>query len=131
MFKYIPAPENKKYISPDLKIDASTCLFPERTWFIKDLHHDFFGPLQEMSMELMRYDTTVDNEKYPQFLTCTGENTTDDSSLFPTTGTDEDATKPKDSIAGSLIRFITAIFNLFTELLKGNFNLSFNFDVIR
>ncbi len=30
-----------EYISPDRKIDASTCLFPETTWFIKNKHHDY------------------------------------------------------------------------------------------
>ncbi len=32
-----------EYISPDEKIDASTCLFPETTWFIKNKHHDLGG----------------------------------------------------------------------------------------
>lgn len=30
----------EKYISPDKQIDASTCLFPEYTWFIKGAIHD-------------------------------------------------------------------------------------------
>lgn len=28
-----------KYISPDKTVDASTCLFPEKTWFVKSLNH--------------------------------------------------------------------------------------------
>ena len=31
-----------KYISPDLQIDASTCLFPEKTWFVKNIIHKTF-----------------------------------------------------------------------------------------
>ena len=31
--------KDMKYISPDKTIDASTCLFPEKTWFIKNLSH--------------------------------------------------------------------------------------------
>lgn len=31
-----------KYISPDLQIDASTCLFPEKTWFVKNIIHRTF-----------------------------------------------------------------------------------------
>lgn len=31
--------KDMKYISPDKTIDASTCLFPEKTWFIKNLNH--------------------------------------------------------------------------------------------
>ena len=28
-----------RYISPDLQIDASTCLFPDSTWFVKGVRH--------------------------------------------------------------------------------------------
>ena len=31
---------NSKYISPDKCVDASTCLFPERTWFFSGQHHE-------------------------------------------------------------------------------------------
>lgn len=31
-----------KYISPDLQVDASTCLVPERTWIIKNIKHKVF-----------------------------------------------------------------------------------------
>ncbi|MBQ7118166.1 MAG: hypothetical protein IJN88_08155 [Clostridia bacterium] len=126
------APENRKYISPDLKIDASTCLFPERTWFIKDLHHDFFGPLQNVSMEIMRYDMTVESGRLPQFVTHIGNNDdTNGENLIPTVGTDEDADKIPNSIIHSAMRFITALINLFTKLLKEEFNLSLNLDAIR
>ncbi len=27
------------YISPDRQIDASTCMFPDQTWFVKNLRH--------------------------------------------------------------------------------------------
>lgn len=117
------SPENKKYISPDLKIDASTCLFPERTWFVKDLHHDFFGPLQNISMEMMRSDMTVENEKFPQFLTHVG--TTEDTNgenLIPTKGTDEDATRPQSGIVHSAFRFISALIRFLTDVLKKYFN---------
>ena len=30
------------YLSPDRKIDASTCLFPETTWFVGGIDHDDF-----------------------------------------------------------------------------------------
>lgn len=29
-----------KYISPDKSVDASTCLFPQRTWFFNEQHHE-------------------------------------------------------------------------------------------
>ena len=115
------SPDNMKYISPDKKIDASTCLFPERTWFVKDLHHDYFSPLQDMSVEIMRYDMTVDNEKYPQFLTHTGKGDVVVNELIPTVGTDEDFNKPESNIFASLVRFITAVINYLTKLFKEGF----------
>ncbi len=121
------SPQNRKYISPDLKIDASTCLFPDRTWFVKDLHHDFFGPLQSISMELMRYDMTVDNERLPQFVTFVGETEdTNGKNLIPTIGTDEDAERVHDDIIHSTFRFIKALIRLFINILKGSFSFDSN-----
>lgn len=37
--KYL-ASHSSKYISPDKCVDASTCLFPERTWFFSGQHHE-------------------------------------------------------------------------------------------
>ena len=37
--EYIASVKDQKYISPDKQIDASTCLFPENTWFIKGSSH--------------------------------------------------------------------------------------------
>ena len=34
---------DKKYISPDKQIDASTCAFPETTWFFKYCDHSYWG----------------------------------------------------------------------------------------
>lgn len=34
------AAHSSKYISPDKSVDASTCLFPERTWFFNRQHHE-------------------------------------------------------------------------------------------
>lgn len=34
------AAANEKYISPDKSVDASTCLFPDTTWFFAGQHHE-------------------------------------------------------------------------------------------
>ena len=67
----------KNYISPDRKIDASTCAFPDQTWFIKNSSH--IGTLsggtdgeQPLLMWLLCSETqpTVwDNALYPQYST--------------------------------------------------------------
>ncbi len=60
------------YISPDRMIDASTCILPENTWFIKDMlhstthdgHDEFYRILHESEEQL----TVFDMEEYPQFM---------------------------------------------------------------
>ncbi|MCR5150354.1 MAG: hypothetical protein K6B52_03915 [Clostridiales bacterium] len=63
---------DSKYISPDKRVDASTCLFPEQTWFIRDFEHskscDDFKALV-MTLLYSPSQATVDTyEQYPQFL---------------------------------------------------------------
>ncbi len=120
--KYISSLKDTKYLSPDYKIDASTCLIPERSWFVKNLHHNWFAELHDMTLEIMRYDMTVDNEKYPQYLT-----RLDDATLIPTVGTDTDYDKPEEGRFTVLIRFFTALFNMITKIFKGDFSFSFDF----
>ena len=72
-------------------------------------------------MEIMRYDMTVDNEKYPQFLTHTGKGDVVVNELIPTVGTDEDFDKPESNIFASLVRFITAIINYLRKLFTEGF----------
>ncbi len=58
-----------KYISPDKQIDASTCLFPDNTWFVKNLIHGFPAQLDRfLGVLLADPANTVDTTKYGQFL---------------------------------------------------------------
>ena len=71
---YVAADPTK--LSPDRVIDASTCLFPENTWFIKGASHvccDYGSDVADMLFWLSEYDgqpTVKSNEKYPQFQYC-------------------------------------------------------------
>ncbi len=116
--KYIDSLEDKTYLSPDFKINAATCLIPERSWFIKNLHHNEFAVLHDMTLEIMRYDMTVDNHKYPQYI-CH-----DNAVLTPMEGPDEDYGKAPVHPLASLMRFLTAFFNFFAKLFKGEINFS-------
>ena len=118
-------PENLKYISQDKKIDASTCLFPETTWFIKDLHHNYFAPLEAPAAEIMRYDLTVDNEKYPQYMM-----NVENATLTIFEGTDEDFNKAEKNYFTASFDFIKAFFELVVNLIKGELVFSFNIDSI-
>ncbi len=67
------AGKDAKYISPDKTVDASTCMFPEQTWFVRNLAHAEEGvdDIDEMFMTLAYHDgqATVDTfEEYPRFL---------------------------------------------------------------
>lgn len=61
-----------KYISPDRKIDASTCILPDQTWFIKGmLHsttHDGHGEMYKVMFSSEHQMTVHENSKYPQFM---------------------------------------------------------------
>lgn len=62
---------NAKYISPDKQIDASTCLSPYTTWFVKNLEHKEFpecmNGLVSNIVNNEGYNVFSDNE-YPQYL---------------------------------------------------------------
>ncbi|MBQ8014553.1 MAG: hypothetical protein IJ264_00015 [Clostridia bacterium] len=73
-----------EYISPDKLIDASTCLFPEYTWFIKgSSHSDWTCYELKIMFEVASADRqlTVDDFPYTRFMVY--DNDTD--MLFPMT----------------------------------------------
>lgn len=60
-----------RYISPDKKIDASTCLYPDKTWFIKNLNHKDFPDVVNLLMAEMINNpdfSITSDESYPQFM---------------------------------------------------------------
>ena len=60
------------YISPEKDIDASTCLFPEQTWFLRNAHHgDMLTAVSNFAAFLLGQpeQVTVHTfEQYPRFL---------------------------------------------------------------
>lgn len=62
----------EKYISPDKKIDASTCVLPDQTWFLKNCSHYWYPDmLREMLITVADCDEgqlTVDDFEYSQFM---------------------------------------------------------------
>lgn len=62
----------KNFISPDKVIDASTCWYPENTWFVRDMaHSDIGNDMLDLFAILLTSDeqpTVFDSAKYPQFL---------------------------------------------------------------
>ncbi len=66
--------ESGERLSPDGQIDASTCAFPEYTWFVKyQSHNNWCEPYKAFILWLAQYDgqpTVTTNEAYPQFMIC-------------------------------------------------------------
>ena len=62
----------EKYISPDQKIDASTCLLPDHTWFIRDVaHRSMPEGVNALLAGILNYDgymTVFDDGAFPQYL---------------------------------------------------------------
>ena len=63
---------DKDFMSPDWRIDASTCILPESTWFVKDMMHssthDGHGEMYKWMFESEEQLTVFDSYTYPQFM---------------------------------------------------------------
>lgn len=66
-----------KYISPDKQVDASTCIFPDSTWFIKGVKHSEWTDAEnKLLMTVITADRqlTVDDFDESQFMVRNPEN---------------------------------------------------------
>lgn len=118
-------PGDVNYLSPDRTVDASTCAFPEYTWFMKNTTHIQLGSINPTcEVELFDYlfgegrGTTVHNDVYPQFLV-----KLPDASVVPLTGdTDYSAIGDYHRSESFLVR-IKRIFEDYKLLLQELFAL--------
>lgn len=114
------ASHDEKYISGDKKIDASTCLFPDSTWFVRDCTHAAFPNCVERfkeklvrSVEQPTVDNIKENYGYTQFMTYLSEN---DSIVEVTEPNPFDKLYTKDFFS-AIFRFLTALLNLLTKYM--------------
>ncbi len=109
----------KNYISPDRKIDASTCILPEYTWFIKDmLHSTTHDGHKELYRTLLESDTQLsvfDLEEYPQFL----QNDTVNQSFRPVTAEKGEIADAFETLfaSTSFLNFVKLIMSLVMRLV--------------
>ena len=119
-----------KYISPDKQVDASTCLFPDYTWFTKNSTHTLRTDAEVRIMYSVMtadYQMTVDDFNYGQYMVydheakttakmttenCNTEHWTQDEMKQPTS--------KKDTIYNGLLSFFKWIIELY-KLLKTKF----------
>ncbi len=60
-----------KYISPDKQVDASTCLYPDYTWFIKGVRHSEYIPVETGILTMICSENkqlTIDDFEVGQFM---------------------------------------------------------------
>jgi len=125
---YINAVKDKgksKYISDDLIVDASTCLFPNYTWFIRDIEHgNTPSVINKLMLKILRSksQSTVNSfADYPQFTSYNSQT----KKLDPITEPINNTTLLPQS--GALYKLI----NLFTsmiKIMKSIFTMIFNGD---
>lgn len=112
----------EKYISPDKQVDASTGLFPETTWYLKNGQHHFAaygGVFDRMVCDLCRQkNITVNTDsRYPQFLNFDEKN----EAIIPAqeiNGNDVDWASYDDDAQNGLENFITMMRNLIQMIIE-------------
>ena len=119
---YINTVKNKgkaKYISEDLIVDASTCLFPDYTWFIRDLGHGTTPSIvSKLLLKIFRSksQSTVNTFKdYPQFTAYNSETKKLDPITEPITNT---TTVAQSSGLYKLVNLFNAMAKIMRSLIS-------------
>lgn len=106
---------SERFVAPNGAIDASTCLFPEQTWFIRNCKHaQKDDSINEFVSALLHYDgqATIDTmEQYPQYLVF------DALTSKLRIDTDLEITY-KDTFINKLFAFFAKIRNFFRSLFR-------------
>ncbi len=106
-----------KYVSDDLIVDASTCLFPDNTWFVKNSVHEHFPTsINKLIYQILRTKkqlTVWDNKDYPQYLEYNDDNTlTPVKSAVASGGEDNNFLSGILEIFRKIVDFFKKLFNI-------------------
>lgn len=108
--------KDMKYISPDKTVDASTCLFPDKTWFIRNIPHaELCVELDLMVYTLLttKDEATVDTyREYPRFMQYIAET----NSICSDVESVELAT-PSDSLIERLLKLFKSIITTLVNVI--------------
>lgn len=113
------------YISPDKQVDTSTCLFPETTWVIKNVHHDDFDRSGKALAEKFLSGTgvTVENSGFARFRINDYSTNTVSDMTADNCGDIDFITRPTDN--PTLFSKLIALFRWLVSLLKYFVSLTF------
>ncbi|MCQ2472220.1 MAG: hypothetical protein MJ147_09315 [Clostridia bacterium] len=82
--------DGHNHLSPDGQLDASTCAFPDCTWFVKGMVHTWYNRGYDEFVDWIVNEsetpTVYENPKYPQFL----YNNVEDRTIDPLTSNHPD-----------------------------------------
>lgn len=114
-----------KYISPDKQIDASTCIYPDYTWFVKNSSHSEYTDYEiKILYDVSTADRQLTVEDFPwsQFMVYDYENDTMEAMTEENCKTeqweaDESLDKGNDKFK-FLFNFITALLKWLTQLVN-------------
>lgn len=114
-----------KYISPDKQIDASTCIYPDYTFFIKGATHSNWTP-HEMKIlyDMVTADTQLTTEDFPQYSQYFIYREGDGAYKMTEENCHTESWEAKENVSFTenravfLIRAITSLLRWFVELIK-------------
>ena len=112
---YLSALENKDYLSADNMVDASTCVLPDCTWFVRNwLHCNGNSGIDALFDLVMTSDDVSVNsfEQFPQFL----EADDDADTVYPVTGAPDALERLKAH--PSYLNFIRFLVSVVRRLLQ-------------
>ena len=112
-----------RFISPDLRVDAATCLLPEQTWIVYQCEHsDFPSAVNQLLRRFFETDgamTVFSDPAFPQYLTYTG------ASVVPMSAQDVPAPdEPRNelrllAVIRRYFRMIASFFKMISALIGG------------
>ena len=114
------AAKNAGYINPDKTICAATCLFPDQTWFIRDMEHsEGSWDLDTLMFDLLYHKgqaTVKTFKEHPQFLKWSSE----DDSVTPDTDGSAKTENFFDRLFGKYLDFLAYLRSVYEKIFKNN-----------
>lgn len=103
-------------ISPNKQVDASTCMFPEQTWFIRNAGHNLdVDEMADMFFDFDGQGTVNDFEELPRFLLYDGE----EDEIIPDDGKDEEKAADLLSRIRTVLAELRALLESILRLMFG------------
>lgn len=112
-----------RYISPDKQIDASTCLYPDSTWFVKNSSHSEYTDYEtKLLYDVSTADRqlTVNDFEWTQFMVYNYATDTMAAMTEDNCHTEQWEAEKEEEVTGiaKLFSFLTVFFNWLKELFS-------------